>query len=129
MIVFEFVFGFTLGFIIIFLLVRYYHYQLNKQLDSEIQELKSKVKAMKEKIVPLHIRMQDNILYAYNADTNAFVAQGSDLDMLRVNFTSLYPEKKGLVVSSDENCSMMIKEYAERQGQKLSTQKGEGWDD
>ena len=76
-----------------------------------MDDLEEKINA---KIVPLHVRSESGIFYAYNAETEHFVAQGTDMDMLRINFEANLPEKHGVIVSSDEGSMPHVKEYLER---------------
>jgi hypothetical protein len=120
---FEFIVGFIIGFIIVRIFIAYQRYKMQVLNEEVVGTLRGMVKQIEDNIVPLHLRMEQGILYAYNAETNEFIAQGSDLDMLRINFTSNIKNKKGVVVSSDENCQYLIKEYAERNNVKIAVTK------
>lgn len=82
-----------------------------RSMKESIDELNEKLENM---IVPLHVRTESGIFYAYHAEDEVFVAQGTDLDMLRINFEANLPKKHGVIVSSDADSLPHVTEYLKR---------------
>lgn len=90
----------------------------SNRIQTTLNEVEEQVNKM---IVPLHVRSENGIFYAYHAEDEVFVAQGTDLDMLRINFEANLPKKHGVIVSSDANSLPHVKEYLERKHGKTVT--------
>lgn len=106
-----FILGIITGIILYFVLRVFQRNRARYYQEIEMNQMQEieKVSAM---FIPLHVRMMDDVLYAYNADDGAFIASGTDLGTLRINFMSMYKGKKGVVVSSDENCAHVFNDLA-----------------
>lgn len=108
-----FILGVVAG-IVLYLAVRVLRRINSHQEKENDMRRRQAIEKFSEMFIPLHVRMMDDVLYAYNADDGSFVASGTDLGTLKVNFLSMYKDKKGVVVSSDENCASVFNDEVAR---------------
>jgi len=66
-----------------------------------------------EKILKVHIRWQNGIFYAYEAESDEFLAQGDGLEQMVINIRENTKRQHVIFVSSDDSAYPHVKEFLE----------------
>lgn len=66
-----------------------------------------------EKILKVHIRWQNGIFYAYEAEDDEFLAQGNTLEQMVINIRENTKRQHVIFVSSDDSAYPHVKEFLE----------------
>lgn len=67
-----------------------------------------------EKILKVHIRWQNGIFYAYEAESDEFLAQGAEIEQMVINIRENTKRQHVIFVSSDDSAYPHVKEFLEK---------------
>ena len=74
----------------------------SRRLHREIKEMEKDIRMVMDKIMFMRIEKHDNKVFAYNAMSEEFICQGTDMDDLNANFGKRYPGRRGVIVEPKE---------------------------
>lgn len=78
-----------------------------RKIKKEVAEIESHIRTELSKIVFMHVEHHDNSVFAYNAFNEEFICQGADLEDLNIQFGKRFPNRRGIIVESEEKINVL----------------------
>ena len=94
----SFLFGIIVGLGIAYWLIHWIGKMIFRKLEAAVE---AEVEQREQGRINMKVERHGNVLYAFDADNNDFVCQGTDLAELKRNFVARFPGRDGSVEGAD----------------------------
>ena len=98
----EILIGIVVGFIVGWVLSNIsYTRNLTRAVDESLDQLEDHIKKVREKVINAKLEFRDDMIYAFEADTDRFLGQGKNVEELKSTLKAQHPDRYIMITKED----------------------------